>query len=74
MTDVPTLRVDKYFHLSTCTGSLRPWPSFLVLFHPKTDLFRSWPYLASLRMPLDLVKNDSDPSDFCGICIHPVAP
>jgi hypothetical protein len=29
----------------------------------------SWPYLASLGMPLD----QTDPPDFCDICIHPVA-
>jgi hypothetical protein len=53
MTDVPTLRVDKYFYLSTYTGSLEPCPSFLVLFHPKIDFFG---LLALSRLPRDAFR------------------
>jgi hypothetical protein len=50
MTDVLTLRVDKYFYLSTCTESLGPCLSFLVSFHPKTDLLQSQKSLRDMTL------------------------
>jgi hypothetical protein len=53
---MPTLRVDKYFHLSTYTGSLGLTP-FIVWFLSEDRPFSfSRPYLASLERPLDLIK------------------
>jgi hypothetical protein len=42
MIDVPTLMVDKYFHLSICMRSLGPRPSFPVLFMRGTKSLFNW--------------------------------